>query len=526
MGMAKVRLKEVDISTRVASFAGVFGGIVIPAKKGPEAPQLMTNDTQLLSVFTPDSKVAVGYDLSYYSALAYMERANKLWVKRASKNAIFSGLIFGANGSAVDNSAFDGEDLTDPTARVFLADEAMIIVAKNGGAWGKDVMVKLVTIDDEPKLYEPNSFRIEVYKRGNEAEPVESHLCSRVLGQLDGRGTNIFVEDVLEASNYISAISNPAVDEETLPKSQLTGVYMGDGDDGDAIDDSVMVSAVEALSNPNEIPMTLIMDGGYATPAYQLKLDSICQSRQDCVAILSTPYASENTATYLNDIIAYRKTTLNLNSSYSALYTPHLQIQDKFNNRKIWVSPDGAVAGSVSFTSQQYEIWFPVAGFKRGVLNVLDTKIRFTDGEMDMLYDEGINAIRFMSGKGIVVWGQKTLQSRASALDRLNVRLMLIVIEPAIKEFLQNFLFELNDEGNRDLVETGLDAYLRGIQARKGIYAFDVVCNDSNNTPEDIDANRMNVDIFIKPTKSTEDIPVRVVITPSGISFSTAQGAI
>ena len=225
-------------------------------------------------------------------------------------------------------------------------------------------------------------------------------------------------------------------------------------------------------------------------------------------------------------MVDYRKTDLNLNSSYSGLYTPHLKILDRFNNREIFVSPDGYVAGSISFSATNYEIWFPPAGFKRGILAVRDTSVRFDDAELDLLYTNGINPIKFTSGRGIVIWGQKTLQSRASALDRMNVRLLLIVIEPAIKAFLEDYLFELNDESTRTIVEGKLEGYLETIKARKGITAYDVVCDDTNNLAEDIDANRMNVDIFIKPSISVEAIPVRVVITPNSISFESAQSAI
>ena len=336
----------------------------------------------------------------------------------------------------------------------------------------------------------------------------------------------MFVEDRLEASQFIRAISNSLIDEEVLPKTQASVLYMDAGDNGLAVTDTNMIAFANKFANKSEVSVTLLMDGGYTIPAYQMALDVIAQQRQDCVAILSTPYASEASSDFLNAIIDYRKLDLNLNSSYSALYTPHLEIQDRFNDRKIWASPDGFVAGSISFSSKNYEIWYPAAGYRRGVLSVNDTRQRFSDGQLDALYNAGINPIKFIPGKGIVVWGQKTLLARESALDRLNVRLLLIVIEPAIKEFLENYLFELNDASTRAIIETKLESYLETIKARKGITGYDVVCDDSNNSAEDIDANRLNVDVFIKPTRSIEEIPVRVVITPNNISFAQAAGAI
>lgn len=528
MGAASVKMKEVDLSTRVASFEGVFGAIVIPAKKGrTDKPFFISSDTQLLNTTTPDGTVSVGFDLSYFSALAYLERANKLWVQRVINAAYFAGLVIKEDGEAAPNAAIPAAtNVADPTAFVMAAVDSLFIYGSSEGAFANDVGVKITTVIDDPDLIEPNSFKIEVFKSSNTLVPLETFLVTRVLGQKDGRGLNMFVEDVLEASAYIRAISNPIIAETVLPKTQATVLFMGDGNDGLAVNDSIMVAGANKFLNKAETNVTILMDGGWATPAFGTALNVIAQTRQDCVAILSVPFSDENASTYMTDIVAYRKTELNLNTSYAALYTPHLQIQDRFNDRKIWIAPDGHIAGSISFSASNFEIWFPPAGFRRGVLNVLDVRRRFEDGELDVLADAGINPVRFIPGKGIVVWGQKTLLSRASALDRLNVRLLLIVIEPAIKELLENFLFELNDPSVGSIIETKLEVYLQGIQARKGIQDFDVVSDDSNNSDTDIENNRRNVDIFIKPTLSIEDIPVRVVIVPSSISFSDAAGAI
>lgn len=527
MGAAAVKLKEIDLSTRVASFEGVYGAMVIPAKKGPtDRPSLVTGDTQFLNRFTPDATVGVGFDISHYSALAYLERSNKLWIQRATNGATFSGLVLMQASAAGANAGIaNGSNMVDPSARTWGADEAILLYGSSVGGWSKDIAVKVATITSKPALIEPNSIEIQVFKKTNLNVPVETFLVSRVQGQKDGRGRNMFIEDVLESSNYIRGLSNVLIANTVLPKVQTTALYMTDGADGTAATDSTMVAAANKFRSPSQVPVTILMDGGYATPAYQVALDTIANLRMDCVAILSTPYEAEVDSDYMNALTDYRKTMLNLNSSYSALYTPHLQIQDRFNDRTIWTAPDGHVGGSISLAANQYEIWYPAAGFKRGVLNVLDTRVRFEEGELDLLTDAGINPIRFISGKGIVIWGQKTLLARASALDRLNVRLMLIVIEPAIKGLLENFLFELNDDSTRSIIETKIESYLQVIKARKGITDFDVVCDDSNNSPEDEIANRLNVDVYIKPMYSIEEIPVRIVITPSNISFSDAQAA-
>ncbi len=610
MGMAAVNIKEIDLSTRVAGFAGVYGGIVIPAKKGPtDKPSLITSDAQLLSRYTPDETIKVGYDMSHYSALAFLEKSNSLWVQRVVNGALYAGAVVKNSNSTYESAALS-TGLADPTAYVFdsendeeavkaavleqtvnfeavtagvdgnsialvfdgiedidtvvgdwntanptntvshdgtgidvllaatatlvggldainSVDESILFYGSSEGAWGSDVGIKIYNYLTSPdKVKEEDSFIVEIYKRGNEATPVESFLCSRLEGKKDGYGSNIFVEKVLESSNYLNAISNAAVVETIQPKEQLTILYLGAGDDGSAISDLHMMAGADKFSNIDELYVTLMMDGGYATPAYQVKLDTICSNRKDCVSILSVPYSNEISNDYLNDVIGYRKTDLNLNSSYSALYTPHVKIADRYNDRDIFVSPDGYAAAAISETGANYEMWFPCAGFKRGIINVTGLVRKYTEGEMDALYDAGINPIRFFPGRGIVIWGQKTLSSRPSSLDRLNVRLLLIVIEPAIKYALEDFLFDLNDEETRVLARTIVDSYMSNIQSKRGVTEYRVICDDTNNTANDVDNNRMVLDLYIRPTRSIEEIPFRVVLVSSSISFEQAQAAI
>ena len=332
----------------------------------------------------------------------------------------------------------------------------------------------------------------------------------------------------LESSNFIRAVDNTAVLETILPKDQLTPLFMDGGDDGLAVTDAELITASLTLANEDNILMTVLMDGGRTSAAYQVFLDALCQNRNDCVAVLSVPFAAESTAiTYLTEVIDYRRNTLNLNSSFSALYTPHVSIFDKFNDRNIFVSPDGYAAAAISETAANFEIWFPPAGFKRGLLlNVLDLRRRYTKAERDLLYNAGINPIRFAPGQGIAIFGQKTLLSRASALDRLNVRLLLIAIQPSIAKALEDFLFDLNDEGTRSIAQAKVESFMDNIKGRRGVTDFKVVANDTNNTPEDIDNNRMNLDLFIKPNRSLEFINFRTIITSTGQSFEDASTAV
>ncbi|QJT71116.1 hypothetical protein GR11A_00079 [Vibrio phage vB_VcorM_GR11A] len=305
--------------------------------------------------------------------------------------------------------------------------------------------------------------------------------------------------------------------------SRPYGIFVEKGDDGAPVTDSDLSLSLSQIDGRN---ITLVLDGGRATPGYQKALISLCENRQDCVAILSTPFATEASSNYINDILEYRNISLNANTSYAALYTPHVKILDKFNDRQIYVAPDGFVGAVVSQTASQYELWYPPAGFRRGVLNVLDTRRRFSEGELDVLYDAGINPIRFAPGRGIVIWGQKTLLSRPSTLNRLSARLLLIVVEPAVKVALQDYIFELNNAATRLEIKTLIDSYMEGIKGRNGVYDFYTVCDDTNNTDSDIENNRLNVHLFLKPTQAAEFIFFTPVVTRFGLDFSQAFGSV
>lgn len=388
----------------------------------------------------------------------------------------------------------------------------------------------VITAVPMENVKESAAFRIEVYKRGNENVSVEEFTCSRVEGTKDGYGTNMYVETRLESSEYIRAVDNVAVAEATLPQPQPTVMYLNGGNDGAAITDADMMSAADSFANKQDKPVVIFIDSGWTTPAYQSYIANICANRQDSVAILSTPYANEASSSYLNEIVDYRRNVLNLGGnvgSYATLYTPHVKIYDKYNARDLYVSPDGYSAAAISYTAYNYEMWYPVAGFKRGMLsNVLDLRRRFTKGEMDYLYDNEINPNRFYPGKGIMIWGQKTMYGIPSALDRLNVRLLLIVLEPAVAEALETFLFDLNDVASRTIAKNMVDNYMEGIKARRGVYDFYTVCDESNNLATDIENYIMNLDLYVKPTPSLEYIPFTTIITPISMSFSLAQSAV
>jgi len=493
-------------------------GTTIPAGAGSAARAIeITTIAQGDDAATVATKIAAAIDAD--AQFSASSSAEEITVDAAS--------VGPRDDAEAGNSGFTFEVLVQGATLVNNVDELFLIYAANEGAWGNDISIKIINFADDPELVLDNeSFVIQVFKGTNVTTPVEEWTVSRIEGKLDGFNRNLYIEEVLLGSSFIRAIDNSAVASNIVPLSQSVALAMGGGDDGQAVTDAEMQLAADAFANPDDILVTVLMDGGRTSVPYQLYLDTIAQSRNDCVAVLSTPFTAEANSDYLNEIIDYRRNQLNLNSSFSALYTPHLSIFDKFNSRNIFVSPDGYAAGAISETAANFEIWFPPAGLKRGLLPVLDVRRRFTKGERDALYNAGINPIKFSPGQGIAIWGQKTLSSRPSALDRLNVRLLLISIQPSIAAALEDFLFDLNDVATRSIIQSRVEAFMDNIQGRRGVTDFKVVCDSSNNSSVDIDNNRLNVDLFIKPTRSVEFINFRTIIAASGDSFEALAQSI
>lgn len=393
--------------------------------------------------------------------------------------------------------------------------DAFILYALNPGDWNNDISIEILNYRSSPDtVTEPGAFSISVYYKNILQE---NWLCSMIQGTKDGYGNNIYIEDKLLESSYIRAYD--AGSGLLYPKEQTVALTFLKGDDGSTVTDGTMLTALTKFNNPNDAPILLMLDGGWTTKAYQRGIDSLCTTRDDCVGILSTRYADEATSSYMNAIVAYRKNTLNLNSSYCAMYSPHVSIYDRFNDRELYVSPDGYAASVISRTFANYELWYPAAGFRRGMLNVLDVKRRFSQGELDTLYDNQINPVKFAPGKGILIWGQKTLTSRPTSLDRLNVKLLVIYTQIQIASVLEEFVFEFNDAITRNQITILLSEYMSNIKSRRGVYAFQIVCDESNNTPVIIDNNEMEVWVYIQPTKSAEIIRYRTIITKTGATF-------
>ena len=215
-----------------------------------------------------------------------------------------------------------------------------------------------------------------------------------------------------------------------------------------------------------------------------------------------------------------------INSSYGALYWGWLKTFDQYNDQNIWVPPSGHVSAVFARTARETEQWFAPAGLRRGkLLTAIDVEYNPGQGERDLLYGSGnaVNPIVSFIQDGIVVFGQRTLQRQSTALDRVNVRMLLIFLKKNLNRILRSFIFEPNDETAWAQVRNVVNPFLSDIQARRGLDGYKVVCDETNNTPERRDRNQLWVSVFIKPTKAIEFIVLNLVILQSSASFNAEE---
>lgn len=275
------------------------------------------------------------------------------------------------------------------------------------------------------------------------------------------------------------------------------------------------------------VVVDLLITGGADSATVKHVIDNIATVRKDCVAFFSTSKASvvDNAGDEVTDILTYRNTTVNTNSSYAVMDGNWKYQYDKYNDLFRWIPCNADVAGLCARTDQTNDPWWSPAGLNRGqIKNVVKLAFNPTKANRDDLYMAGVNPIAFFPGQGTVLYGDKTLLAKPSAFDRINVRRLFIILEKAITKSAQYSLFEFNDAFTRAQFVAMVEPFLRDVKGRRGIYDFKVVCDETNNTPQVIDSNSFVGDIFIKPSRSINYIQLNFIAVGTGVEFNTVVG--
>jgi hypothetical protein len=293
-------------------------------------------------------------------------------------------------------------------------------------------------------------------------------------------------------------------------------------------------TAYDLFANKDEIQVDYLLNGPgllqeSESQAKANKLIAVAESRKDCVAVISPHRAGivdiTNTDTQTDNVIRFFSPITS--SSYAIFDSGYKYTYDRFNNTFRYIPCNGDIAGLMTRTNITGFPWFSPAGQQRGVLNnAIKLAFNPSKAQRDVLYTARVNAIVNQPGIGVLLFGDKTALSYPSAFDRINVRRLFLTVEQALERSAQAQLFELNDQTTRSNFVNIVEPYLRDVQAKRGIYDFIVICDESNNTPDVIDNNEFRADIFLKPTKSINYITLTFVATRTGVSFEEVAGSV
>lgn len=551
-----VNVSEIDLTTVVPSVlttAGAFAGTFAwgPADK----VILVDNELTLIKTFgKPDSNSAT----SFFTSASFLAYGNNLSVVRA----------VGAN----TNNATDGDTVQIKNSDVFAdsylfnnnANDYGAFVARYPGALGNSLSVSVCDNATDfaswaYKAYFTSAPGTSDYAQSAGGSDDEMHIVVVDAGglftgtqgtvvetygfvskasdaNLNG-GTNYYRQVIFNQSKYV--YSTDPVDyantSSTWGQTASTAFAVLDanqtvnlsGGADVAVTDGNLESAYDMFANKEAIDISLVLTADASATVQQYVIDNVANSRKDCVAFISPPSSAvvNNSGNETTDIATWLA-ALARSSSYVVADSGWKYMFDKYNNVYRYVPLNGDVAGLCVNTDTVRDPWYSPAGFNRGAIkNAIKLAWNPNKTYRDTLYSAGVNPVVSFPGQGIVLFGDKTLQNKPSAFDRINVRRLFIVLEKSIAKAAEFSLFEFNDEFTRAQFVALVTPFLRDVQGRRGITDFRVVCDTTNNTSQVIDSNQFVGDIYIKPARSINFIQLNFVAVGTGVDFTTVVGA-
>ena len=279
--------------------------------------------------------------------------------------------------------------------------------------------------------------------------------------------------------------------------------------------------AIDILSNQDEYDINMLAMPGVIHSLHPLVTNAgidMCEDRGDAFFVMDLNEVGASVNTAVSNVSG-------LDTNYAAVYYPWVKVLDSARNKPVLVPPSVIVPGAIAASDRIAAEWFAPAGLNRGVLgNVIEAKTRLNQAERDVLYDNKINPIATFPQTGVCIWGQKTLQERSTALDRINVRRLLIALKKFIASSSRYLVFEQNTQATRNRFLNIVNPYLESVQQRQGLFAFRVQMDEGNNTPDVIDRNQLVGAIFLQPAKTAEFIVLDFNVLPTGATFDGGGG--
>lgn len=569
---AGVYPREIDNSAIIPVVNGTTAGFAGVFRWGPVGiANLVSSEASLLSQYVRPNDSVTGID--YLLAQSYLAYSPALLISRAAAVAAINAAspIAGGTvaGTLIPNAnVFTGGTYTPPVGDHF--------AARYPGLLGNSIQV--VVVDTATQFTDPS---FAAYRRLFPSAPGTSAYAARfgasadelhlvvvdtlgyftgVAGQvleqygflskapdaLNSNGTTNYYLNVLNAlSQYVYGL-NPdntvaglgirtgtaaSVVAAAYPSStSLTSLsyVFSLGLDG-VVADSDRTTAYTVFVNKDVYPIDLLILGVSSPIVVNAVLSNVISVRLDLVGFTSPPQAlvvgQTNFDTVAQAVVTYRTTTLNINSSYVVLDSGWKYMYDRFNDIYRWVPLNSDVAGLCSRTDTDRDPWYSPAGFNRGqIKNVVRLGWSPNEAQRDLLFSNNINPIVAFPGQGTVLYGDKTLQNKTSAFDRINVRRLFIILEKAISKAAQSLLFEFNDEFTRAQFVALVEPFLSDVKGRRGISDFKVIADSSNNTTQVIASNQFVGDIYIKPNYAISFIRLNFIAVRDSVQFTSIAG--
>lgn len=545
--------------TRVVGAGAAFSGIVVaPRTTAENQDTILTieSSTQypVRVVLTKQPivystiKLCVGTSISDVSEVATIDDDGNIVMDAGQASVIVGRYVYSNNTITITSTDYANDQiivakyeyLVNPaTASTGFTDAEMTsesydpsdthpndliaIYADNQGNWGNTLKVSVSNFDTRD-----STFDITVFETVNNIDlSREVYHVSRVE-QLDGNGKQLYLEDVINGNSLYIRVRDLKKEDNTDMPSEITKVKLTGGADGVAPTQSDMIAGWSLYEDWEDLDVDILMDCGNVDEddtTVQNTIKNICESRQDCIGVLSVP-DTETSMSPTTNCTDWRLNLQGINSSYVALYTPWIKARDTFKNKVSNIPPVGYIGALMAKLADTY---YAPAGLEQGILSstlypVTGLTEQYKSGQRSLLYDDGINVIKPYPGIGYVAWGQKTEQTKASALDRINVRRSLNTIKRAIRKAYMYKLFQNNDVWTRTALYNAVVEYMNTRKA--AFYDFKVICDETNNTPEVIDRNHIVLTVMVKPVKTAEYGIFNVVITATGVEFSSVEGSV
>jgi hypothetical protein len=554
-----VNVSEIDLTTVVPSVlttAGAFAGTFSwgPANK----IVLVDNEITLSKTFgKPDTDSAV----SFFTASSFLAYGNNLSIVRAVGANATNALANTQSVVGINNSDVFQYVYLDTTSNNLYG----AFVARYVGTLGNSLTVEVCdnSTDFATWAYKnyftsapgtseyaaavggsDDEMHVVVIDSGGEFSGVKDTVLetfafiSKAYDATLNGSTNYYKQVIFNQSKYVYAVDPVSYSSTNTTWGQnaadtafatLSGVQTLplSGGFNDAPTTGNLEVAYDLFANKETIDISLVLTGGANYEVQQYVIDNVANSRKDCVAFISPPLSAIDTIS-VDQVSGVQSWLSDLarSSSYAIADSGWKYMFDKYNNVYRWIPLNGDVAGLCVNTDTVRDPWYSPAGFNRGAIkNAIKLAWNPNKTQRDVLYAAGVNPVVSFPGQGIVLFGDKTLQAKPSAFDRINVRRLFIVLEKTIAKAAQYSLFEFNDEFTRAQFVALVTPFLRDVQGRRGITDFRVVCDTTNNTPQVIDSNQFVGDIYIKPARSINFIQLNFVAVGTGVDFTTVVGA-